>query len=377
MKVLVATDSFKGTLSAVQAAQVICSSFQEVFPDCVTDAAPVADGGEGTVDAVIGAMQGKKQFLRVTAPLGNSVEAFYGTFGDTAIIEMAAASGILLADEKVPMEATSYGTGELIADALKRNFKNLCIAIGGSATNDCGIGMLRALGYRFLDARGAEIGCGAKDLEHIAFVDAAGRMEELAGCIITVLCDVKNPLLGEQGATYVYGGQKGIQGELYARVEAGMAHFADVAERHCGLRCREDAGMGAAGGMGFALKAFLDAEIRSGIETVLDLIGIDERIKSADLVVTGEGMTDGQSAFGKAPAGVGNRAKKQNVPVVLISGALDDGFEQIYAEGVEVVVPCIDRLSGFDYVKLHAAAQLNRTAARVAKLIDIGYRMRG
>ncbi|HBU12730.1 MAG TPA: glycerate kinase, partial [Clostridiales bacterium] len=286
-------------------------------------------------------------------------------------------SGLALAPEKKPLTATSYGTGELIAHALAHGFKEITVTVGGSAVNDGGVGMLRALGYRFLDARGAEVGCGAQDLQKIVSVDGGGRMAALSDCKFTVLCDVSNPLLGEYGATYVYGGQKGLSGEQFARVEAGMVHFADVAEQYLGIRCREQAGMGAAGGMGFALKAFLDAEIRPGIETVLAMIGMDERMAAADLVITGEGRTDAQSAFGKAPAGVGEMAKRRNIPVVLISGALGDGFERLYGQGVHVAVPCVDRLSSFKYVTRHAEEQLKRAASRAAKLIAIGRQIRG
>lgn len=345
MKFLFASDSFKGTLSSRRTAELLTRAAQEIFPDCECRCLEVADGGEGTTEAVLSAAGGRRMEAMVCGPLWERRKACYAALdGRRAVMEMAAASGLPLvpAELRDPRNTTSYGTGELIRDALDKGFRDLSIAIGGSATNDGGIGCMRALGVRFLDEDGNELsGCGG-DLIKIRSIDRSGMDPRLRDTHITVMCDVTNPLCGENGATRTFGKQKGGTPEILDELEAGMENYRELLRREFGIDMDEEPGAGAAGGLGAALLSFLRAELRSGIETVLDLIEFDKKLEGVSLVVTGEGRADWQSAFGKVMQGVGRRCLRQGVPAVAIVGSMGDGAEQIFDYGIESMITTVN-----------------------------------
>ena len=345
MKFLFASDSFKGTLSSEQTVKLLAKAAKEVFGDIEYSGVPVADGGEGTTDAVIAAENGEKITVHVHGPLMEERQAYYGRLDDhRAVLEMAAASGLPLVpeDKKNPLYTTSYGTGELIRHALDSGFTDISIAIGGSATNDGGIGCVRALGVRFLDSDGNELEGRGEDLEKICTIDASGLDARIKNTKITVMCDVTNPLCGKDGATYTFGAQKGATPEIQDRLEKGMCNYRDAIIRQFGVNPDEIKGTGAAGGLGAALLVFLGGEMRSGIDTVLDLIDFNRRLEGVDLVVTGEGRTDWQSCFGKVMQGVGQRSKAKNVPAVGLCGSLGKGADQIFEHGIVSLMTTVD-----------------------------------
>lgn len=341
MKFLFASDSFKGTLSSQKTAELLTKAAKQVFPECECVSVSVADGGEGTVEAVLENVDGRFIPAEVHDPLMRPIKAGYGKISDTkAMIEMSKASGLTLLseEERNPMQTSSYGTGELIAAALKAGCKDITVAIGGSATNDGGMGCMRALGIRFLDKTGAEVDGTGENLKKVVHIDMSGLLPELAGATFTVICDVSNPLCGEQGATYTYGAQKGGTPKILAELEEGMCNYRNVILREFDINPDELVGAGAAGGLGCALAVFLKAELKPGIETVLDLVGFDTFLQDVSLVVTGEGRLDWQSCYGKAVQGVGVRCKKQGVPAVALVGSVGEGAEQIYAHGISSII---------------------------------------
>ncbi|MBQ9346767.1 MAG: glycerate kinase, partial [Oscillibacter sp.] len=345
MKLLFASDSFKGSLSSEKTMELLGRAAREVFGACETAGVPVADGGEGTVDAVVSAENGSKVTLWVKGPLGRDVEASYGVFdGGRAIIEMAAASGLPLVDpqDRNPLNTTSFGTGELIRDALEKGYRDISIAIGGSATNDGGMGCVRALGGRFLDGTGRELSGYGRDLGKVEHIDLSSLDARLKEADITVMCDVTNPLCGPDGATYTFAAQKGATPEIQQELERGMEHYREMILREYGIDCNKVPGAGAAGGLGAALKVFLKGEMKSGIDTVLDLIQFDQRLDGVNLVVTGEGRTDWQSCFGKVMQGVGVRAKAKGVPVVGLSGSLGKNALDICQHGVASLMTTVN-----------------------------------
>lgn len=342
MKIVCASDSFKGTLTSERAAELTGKAAREVFGDVEFAGIPVADGGEGTALSVTSAAGGDMITAKVHDPLTREINASYGMLGDgRAIIETAAAGGLTLLseDERDPLLTTSYGTGELIMDALRRGTSDICIALGGSATNDGGMGCMRALGIRFTDNEGRELEGRGADLERVSSIDMSGLDQRVSEAHITVMCDVRNPLTGPDGATYVYGPQKGADGARLERLEHGMINYRDAVRELTGIDCDSVAGAGAAGGLGAAFNALLGAELRPGIEAVLDLTDFDNIIKDADLVITGEGRADSQSLSGKAMQGVGMRAKAQGVPVTAIVGSLGEGWEGLLSCGIDRVIP--------------------------------------
>ncbi|HIT42019.1 MAG TPA: glycerate kinase [Candidatus Caccovicinus merdipullorum] len=379
MKFLFASDSFKGTLSSEQIIRLLTESAKEAFPDCETAGTLIADGGEGTVDAVIAMTKGELIRVPVHGPLMEETTAVYGKINeDSAIIEMAAASGLPMVPENLrnPLNTTTYGTGELIRDALDRGFRNISVALGGSATNDGGMGAMSALGVKFLDKDGNVLDGKGSDLEKVASVDVSGLHPAVAETKFTVMCDVNNPLTGPDGATYTFGKQKGGTPEILDRLEAGMKSYAKVAGEALGKDIDHIAGAGAAGGMGAALCGFLNAGLKSGIETVLDLIGFDEMLEGVDLVVTGEGRIDWQSAFGKVPSGIGMRCKKKGVPAVAIVGGMGNGAEKIYEFGVESIIPTINGAMDINEA-LERAEELYKGAAdRMFRFLKVGMQMK-
>ena len=342
MKLVFASDSFKGSLESSRAAELLEAAAREVFGDVETVSIPLADGGEGTVDAVLASSDAKAVTVTVHGPMMDMTEAKYALFDDgRAVVEMASASGLTLVpeDRRDPLEATSLGTGEVLIDALDKGARDITIAIGGSATNDGGTGFMKALGAAFYDEEGNELEGRGRDLGKVARIDLSSLDERLSETRITAMCDVDNPLTGPSGATYVYGPQKGADEAALEELESGMRNYSDVIKDLTGIDCDEVAGAGAAGGIGAALFALLGAELRPGIETVLDLADFDKAVEGADMVITGEGRADYQSLRGKAMQGVGRRAKEHGVPVTAIVGCLGEGWDGLFKYGIERIIP--------------------------------------
>lgn len=379
MKFLFASDSFKGTLSSETIIRLLTASANKIFPGCQCCGVPVADGGEGTTDAVIAALNGEKRSVRVHGPLMEEIESSYGVFhGNCGIIEMAAASGLPLvpADKRNPLNTTTYGTGELIRDALEHGYTKLSIAIGGSATNDGGMGAMRALGVRFLDGEGRELEGRGADLAKVADIDTSCMLPAAANAEFTVMCDVNNPLTGPDGATYTFGKQKGGTPEILDELEKGMKNYARVIRQKFGMDVDRIQGAGAAGGLGAALCVFLQAGLKSGIETVLDLIDFDGMLEGTDLVVTGEGRIDWQSAFGKVPSGIGKRCREKGVPAVALAGGMGTGAEKIYEFGVGSIMSTINGAMSIEEAMERAEELYGGAADRLFRMIRIGMEMR-
>ena len=375
MKLLFASDSFKGSLTSEKTTQLLQKAAEDVFGPCDTSGVPVADGGEGTVDAVVAAENGQLIYTAACGPLFEKREAYYGMLDEKrAVIEMASASGLPLVpkEKRNPLYTTTYGTGELIKDALDRGFRNISIAIGGSATNDGGMGCARALGVRFLDENGTPLEGTGADLEKVCSIDVSSLDPRIAETKITVMCDVTNPLTGKDGATYTFGAQKGADPKMQKRLEAGMINYRDVIIRQFGIDPDTIPGSGAAGGLGTALLVFLHGQMRSGIETVLDLIGFDERLEGVDLVVTGEGRTDWQSCFGKVMQGVGERCKAKGIPAVGLSGSLGKDAEKIFDCGIESLITSVDAPMELDEALSRAEELYYKAAVRMFRLIRVG-----
>ena len=378
MKFLFASDSFKGTLSSEKIIELLSQSAQKVFPGCETFGVPIADGGEGTVDAVISVTKGDMVTVDVKGPLWEDAKATYGVFnGDCAIIEMAAASGLPMvpAEKRNPLNTTTYGTGQMIKDALDKGYRKLSIAIGGRATNDGGMGALRALGVKFLDQDGKELSGGGADLGKVADIDVSGIHPAVAESTFTVMCDVNNPLTGPDGATYTFGKQKGGTPEILDEMEGYMVSYANVIKDKLGMDVDKIPGAGAAGGLGAALCVFLHATLKSGIETVLDLIDFDHLLNGVDLVVTGEGRIDWQSAFGKVPSGVGARCKAKGVPAVAVVGGMGDGAEKIFEFGVDSIIPTINGAMEIEEALERAEELYTGAADRMFRMIKVGMSM--
>ena len=378
MKLLFASDSFKGTLSSDQTIELLTKAAGEVFGSCETSGVPVADGGEGTTDAVVKARSGEIITVPVHGPLMEMEQGFYGRLSDTeAILEMAAASGLPMVPEEKrnPLHTTTYGTGELLKAALDAGYTDIAIAIGGSATNDGGMGFASALGIRFLDQDGNVLEGRGEDLEKVAHIDMSGLDPAVQKAHFTVMCDVTNPLCGPDGATYTFGKQKGGTPEILDRLEKGMQNYRDVIIREFAVNPDEIQGSGAAGGLGTALKVFLHAEMKSGIETVLDLIDFDARLEGVDLVVTGEGRTDWQSCFGKVMQGVGDRSAKHQVPVAALCGGLGPDYEKIYAHGISSIMTTVDGPMPLKEALDNASELYYKGAIRMFRFIQTGMQM--
>ena len=347
-----------------------------MFGTCECIGVPIADGGEGTVDAVIDALKGEKTDILVHDPLMDRIRASYGIVGDKAVIEMAEASGLTLVPEPLrdPLVTTTYGTGELIRDALSRGCRELYIAIGGSATNDGGMGCLRALGARFLDQDGNELsGCG-KDLSAVTKIDLDRLDSRLSDASVTVLCDVKNPLCGKNGATYTFAKQKGATAETMKLLENGMQNYRNVIKRRFGIDCDLIEGTGAAGGLGAALRVFLHAAMQSGIETVLELIGFDALLDGADFIVTGEGRADAQSVCGKVMQGVALHAKARGIPVYGLCGSLGDGATLLYDCGIVSLYSLVDENTSVEEAMTNAEEVYYRAAVQMFSRIKMEQR---
>ncbi|MEE4885737.1 glycerate kinase [Pseudomonas alliivorans] len=338
MKIVIAPDSFKDSLSAQAVANAIASGLAEVWPDAELVKCPMADGGEGTIEALLDACQGQWMSAQVSGPLGDRVEAHWGWLAQsrTAIIEMAMASGLqlLTLTQRDACLTSTAGTGQLISAALDAGAQRVILAIGGSATNDGGSGMISALGARFLDRDDRPLPGGGLALADLARIDLSGLDPRLAGVRVEIAADVDNPLCGPNGASHIFGPQKGASPDQVLALDAALAHFADHSARTLGHDLRDSPGSGAAGGMGFAAKAYLNASFRAGVEVVADLTGLEQALRGADLVITGEGRFDAQTLRGKTPLGVARVAKRQQVPVIVLAGTLGEGYEQLYQHGI-------------------------------------------
>jgi glycerate kinase len=376
MKIIIAPDSFKESLSAECAAMAIEDGFRAVFPHLEAVRLPVADGGEGTVDALIAATGGRRIDIDVTGPQGHRVRGFYGVNGkgNCAVIEMAAASGLMLipAAQRDPLTATSFGTGELIRHALDGGIRHIILGIGGSATVDGGIGMIQALGGRFTDAQGVELPWGGAALAQLAAFDLSQLDPRLAQCRIEVACDVENPLTGAQGAAAVFGPQKGASPDDVRTLEKALVNLAQVIHRQQGIDVRVWPGGGAAGGMGVAARLFLRGEMRSGIDIIMDAVGLEEAMQGATLVITGEGRIDQQTIHGKAPVGVARLAQRYHVPVIGLAGILGEGVEVVHQHGLDAVFSILPRLAPLDTVLAQGEENLRYAAENLARVYRLG-----
>ena len=386
MKIVIAPDSFKESLSALDVANAIEQGFKQIFADAEYVKVPVADGGEGTVQSMVDATAGEIIALDVMGPLGQKVNAHYGILGpmspssqqsghaQTAVIEMASASGLhhVPRDQRNPLVTTSYGTGELICDALNRGIRHIILGLGGSATNDGGAGMAQALGIHLLNAEGQALAVGGAALIELAKLDVSQAHPLLAECRIDVACDVDNPLCGERGASAIFGPQKGATPEMVRTLDGALSHYADIIAQSGFAEKRHTAGAGAAGGMGLGVMTFLGAQLKPGIEIVMDTVKLDEILIGADLVITGEGRIDGQTIFGKTPMGVLKRAQTLDIPIIGIAGCLGDNANAILDAGMAAIFPIIPSLGTLDDVLANAHSNLVNTARNIAATLKIG-----
>lgn len=380
MRLLFASDSFKGTLSSEKTIRLLTKAAKEVFGECECMGLPIADGGEGTTDAVIHVMKGEKIHLTVHGPLMEPVRACYGRLDDKrAVIEMAAASGLPMVPEALrdPRNTTTYGTGELLKDAMERGFSDISIAIGGSATNDGGMGCMRALGVRFLDRYGNELEGRGADLIRVAHIDCSGMLPGIRETKFTVMCDVNNLLCGKDGATYTFGKQKGGSPGVLDELERGMQNYRDVIIREFHVNPDKIPGAGAAGGLGTALMVFLGGTLKSGIETVLDLIRFDDRLTGVSLVVTGEGRADWQSCFGKVMQGIGGRCRRHGIPAVALVGGMGDGAEQIYGCGISSMMTTVNAVMELEEALRRAEELYYTGAVRMFQFLKVGMGLNG
>jgi glycerate kinase len=373
MRFVIAPDSFKGSASAREVAQAIAEGLKAALPDAVCDLVPMADGGEGTVDALVAATGGRIVSVRVTGPLGEPVDSFFGILGDgeTAVIEMAAAAGLHLVppEKRNPMVTTTYGVGELMRAALDAGCRRLIIGIGGSATNDGGAGMAQALGVRLLDEQGNEIGFGGGALERLARLDLSDFDRRVWDAEILVACDVTNPLTGPNGASAVYGPQKGATPEMVRQLDANLRHYAAVLQRDLGVEIETVAGAGAAGGLGAGLLAFCRAQLRQGVELVIHAVRLPERVQKADLVITGEGCLDFQTGFGKVPHGVAQVAKRYGKSVIALVGQLGEGAERCRQWGIDACFPILSKPMSEQEAMANAIPLLRRAAEELGWLL--------
>lgn len=372
MKIIIAPDSFKDSLSAAGTAQAIAEGLAQVWPDAQLVECPMADGGEGTVNAVLAACNGQLRRQLVQGPLGVTVEARWGWLADshTAMIEMAEASGLQLVapEQRDACSSTTYGTGELIRAALDAGAQRIILAIGGSATNDGGAGAMQALGVQLLDAASQPLPPGGLALTRLSHISLESLDPRLAQVRFEIAADVNNPLCGPHGASAIFGPQKGASPEQVAQLDAALGHFADHCAQVLANDVRDQPGSGAAGGLGFAAKAFLGARFRPGVEVVAELVGLDDAVRGADLVITGEGRFDAQTLRGKTPFGVARVAQRHGVPVIVIAGILGDGYEQMYAHGVDAAFALPSGPMSLEQACSEAPRLLRERAADIARV---------
>ena len=374
-KILLVPDSFKGTLSSRQVCQVMAGQLRRFFPQAQVKSIPVADGGEGSVEAFLAAAGGERRTRTVTGPFGEPVEAFYGILGDgrTAVIEMAACAGLPLAEGRLnPERATTYGVGELLLAAKEAGCTKAILGLGGSCTNDGGVGAAAALGAKFTRADGTAFVPTGGTLGEIAALDVSPVAQALQGMELTAMCDIDNPLYGDAGAAAVFAPQKGADAAMVTRLDAGLRHLGQVAARCLGRDFSHLPGAGAAGGLGFGMAAFCGAQLRMGIDAVLDAVGFDSLLPGTDVVFTGEGKIDSQSARGKVVSGVAARCRKAGVPVVAVVGQIGQGFEEMYQQGLTAVFSINRAAQPFAESRFHAGENLALTMENIARLLAAG-----
>ncbi|UEA16732.1 glycerate kinase [Pasteurella canis] len=375
MKIVIAPDSFKESLTSLEVASAIETGFKKVFPHAQYIKVPMADGGEGTVRSLIDATQGNLISTAVIAPLGNTVSATWGLSGnkDTAFIEMAASSGLHLVplEQRNPLKTTSFGTGQLIKAALECGIKKIILGIGGSATNDGGVGMLQALGGRFLDKDQREIQLGGESLQTLSKIDLTHLDPRLKEIEIQVACDVTNPLCGPNGASAIFGPQKGATAEMVQQLDHALHHFSTIVEQQYHLNIREQSGSGAAGGMGAGLLLLPNVRLQSGVEIIINAVNLIKQVENADLIITGEGRMDSQTAQGKTPAGVAKVAKYFNKPVIAIVGSLKEDYEVVYDIGIDAVFPILHQVENLDVTLKKGKENLISTAQNIARLCQL------
>lgn len=365
MKVVVAVDSFKGSMTSMEAGMAVRTGILAANKDTEVVVKPLADGGEGTVDALIEGLNGERVDLTATGPYHEPIPAYYGYLKDTntAVMEMASAAGITISSKRNPMIATTYGVGEMILHAIDQGIRNFIIGIGGSATNDGGIGMLKALGFTFLDTNGRDVGEGGQALAKIAAVKPSDKNALLSECNFKIACDVTNPLCGFQGATYIYGPQKGVTSEMLPVLDAGMENYAKVTTRFIGKNNMNASGAGAAGGLGFAFLSYLNGELTPGIQLILNAVHLEDEIKDADVVVTGEGRLDHQTAMGKSPVGVAKLAKRYGAKTIAFAGSITKEATACNEAGIDAFFPIIREISTLEEAMNPATAKANTAAA--------------
>jgi len=379
MKLVIAPDSFKESLDAQQVAFAIERGFQSIFPEIQTVCVPVADGGEGTTEALVAATAGVLISESVRGPLGEPLDAIWGLLGEqpntalTAVVETAAASGLdkISSAQRDALRATTYGTGELILAALERGVRRIILGLGGSATNDGGMGLLSALGARFLDAKGEVLEAGGAALARLVSIDFSRLDSRVAETEFLVACDVDNPLLGARGASAIFGPQKGATPQQVQQLDAALANLADISADLLGKDTRDVAGAGAAGGLGYALVQFLNARMAPGIDLVLEAVCFDQQLQGADLVITGEGRVDGQSLSGKTPVGVARWAKRHDLPVIALCGSIGAGAEGVHNVGIDALFTVVPGVCTLDEAMTEAAVNLERTAAQIARTLAL------
>lgn len=395
MKIVISPDSFKGSNSSIKVATLIEQGVRKVHPEAEIVKIPIADGGEGTVEAAVLGGHGQYRELEVTGPLGERLTARYGilpgqtrgagqhqsteqgkgaVLHNSAVIEMAAASGLPLVpeDKRNPLYTTTYGTGELIRAALDEGCREFLIGIGGSATNDAGVGMAQALGWSFKDKEGKELGYGGGELANIAVIDQSNVDSRLKESKIIVACDVTNPLFGKTGAAYIYGPQKGATPEIVEELDQNLRFFARIVESQLGKDISQEPGSGAAGGLGAGLMIFCGAELKSGIDAMLDIVRFEDHLESTDLVITGEGAIDGQTTYGKVPIGIAKRTQAYNVPVLAIVGDIRAGAEAVYDHGIFGIMSTVNRAMPLKEAMAQSASLIEDAAERVMRIIRIG-----
>ncbi|WP_226567294.1 glycerate kinase [Bacillus stratosphericus] len=376
MKIVIAPDSFKESLSAYETACAIERGFRSILPNAEYIKLPMADGGEGTVQSLVDATGGHIVNQVVTGPLGEPVDAFFGMLGDgqTAVIEMAAASGLhlVLPEKRNPLFTTSRGTGELMLAALDKGANHLIIGLGGSATNDGGVGMMQGLGAAFLDKAGQDLMQGGGPLNQLAFIDLSGLDPRLQAVRLEVACDVDNPLTGERGASAVFGPQKGADDEMVQLLDRNLSHFALVAEKQLKVSFCDAAGAGAAGGLGASLLGFLQADLQQGIDIVLKAVHFDDVMKDADLVITGEGRIDRQTIYGKTPIGVAKAAKQYDLPVIGIAGSLSKDSAIVHDHGIDALFSIVPGVTSLSEAMQDAGVHVERTARNIAAVMKFG-----
>ncbi len=373
MKVVIAIDSFKGSLSSMQAGWAARDGIKRVYPEAEITVRPIADGGEGTVDALIEGLGGVRESVLVTGPLGTPVVAEYGILGTTAVMEMSAAAGITLIPQELrnPMLTTTYGVGEMIIDAIKKGCRNFIMGIGGSATNDGGIGMLSALGFGMLDKNGDAVRTGGCGLEVLAKITTDNVISELSKCTFNIACDVTNPLCGENGCSAIYGPQKGATPDMIERMDSWLARYAELTKTVSPQSDMDMPGAGAAGGIGFALSSFLGGKLKNGIGMILQETALEDYVKDADIVITGEGRLDSQTVMGKAPSGVAGIAKKYGIPVIAFSGCVTSEAAVCNEHGIDAFFPIVRGATSLEDAMDtdNAYRNLSDTAEQVFRLI--------